>query len=129
MSIVYIVRPDQRGVSAYNTPGIEHSWTTPLRLDIFSEEQTLRPPAVQRCTVRPTSVCEHGWFCTDNRDVAVMVDELRAERPSVLAFLDLCAREEQKSMRHPDYSLVASHAVHKAADAIERGEHRREEGA
>lgn len=95
MSVVYVVRPDQRGVATYESWGIEHSWMTPPRLDVFSAEQPFLPPAVQRCTVRPNSVCEHGWVCTDNRDVAVLVDELCGERSLVVAFLDRCAREEE----------------------------------
>lgn len=112
MSIVYVVRPDQRGISTYPGWGIEHAWMTPPSLDIFSVEEPFLQTTVQRCTVRPNSVCEHGWFCTDNRDVAVMVNELRGERAAVVAWL-----------RRGDWACVQH------AEKIERGEHRREEGA
>ena len=125
MSVVYVVRPEQRGVTAYNTPSIEHSWTTPPRLDVFNVEQPFLPPVVQRCVVRPNSVCEHGWFCTDNQQVAEMVEALRAERPSVVAYLDLCARAVAQLPGRAEFSLVAEHALRQAADGIDRGDHLR----
>jgi len=119
---VYVVRPDERGVCTYDSWGIEHAQMTTPMIDIFSVEQPFLQTTVQRCIVRPNSVCEHGWFCTDNREVAVMVDELRKERAAVVAFL-----------RETSRNLEASFDVHSGAilrgyaDRIKRGLHRREE--
>ena len=108
---VYVVRPDERGVCTYDSWGIEHAHMTTPMIDIFSVEEPFLQTTVQRCTVRPNSVCEHGWFCTDNRDVAVMVDKLRKERAAVVVWL----REEYDT-----------HSTQHAALHIERGEHREE---
>ena len=114
MSTVYVVRPDVRGVYYYDGLGIEHAQMTTPMIDTFSVEQLpFLQTTVQRCIVRPNSVCEHGWFCTDNRDVAAMVNELRGERAAVVAWL---RREIQKCGCDDD-----------TASCIERGEHRREE--
>ncbi len=119
MSIVYVVRPDQRGISTYTSCGIEHACMTPPSLDIFSVEEPFLQTTVQRCTVRPNSLCEHGWFCTDNREVAVMVDELRGERATVVAYL---RAESSAAGASPDERTI----LRWVANFIERGEHRRE---
>lgn len=123
MSTVYVVRPDVRGVYYYDGWCIEHACMTPPSLNIFSVEEPFLQTTVQRCTVRPNSVCEHGWFCTDNRDVAVMVNELRGERAAVVALL----RKEARRMQEMHGARYAAVALRHFADLFERGEHRREE--
>lgn len=71
---------------------------------------------VRECAVPLNTVCEHGVFCTDNLAVAEMVARLcgaeKRERAAVVAYL---RRGWDESRRY-------------AADNIERGEHRTQEG-
>lgn len=120
MSTVYVVRPDVRGVYYYDGWGIEHAQMTTPMIDTFSVEQPFLQTTVERCIVRPNSVCEHGWFCTDNRDVAAMVNELRGERDAVVAWLQELSAS---SLNHDPVEELQY-----AARSIKRGEHRREEG-
>jgi len=122
---VYVVRPDERGVCTYDSWGIEHAHMTTPMIDIFSVEQPFLQTTVQRCIVRPNSVCEHGWFCTDNREVAVMVDKLRKERAAVVAWLREGLTQLGQQTRLVSLGALLSDMV----GVIERGEHRREEGA
>lgn len=114
MSIVYAVRPDQPGVRSYNSWCIEHAWVDTPWFDVKHDDPSCFAHVVQRCVVRPNSVCEHGWFCTDNREVAVMVDKLRGERAATVSWLRRNGGQN-------------AFAYWNAADCIERGEHRREE--
>jgi hypothetical protein len=110
--VLYVVHPEQRGVQAHSVPTLRTGpllqHTVPQPVTLTSSE--LEYATVELCRVEPGRVCPHGWFCTTDLRTAQFVDELRGERADVVVF-------------------VRGARLDGLADAIERGEHRREEGA
>jgi hypothetical protein len=122
--VLYVVHPEQRGVQAHSVPLfragplLKHAVPQPVTLTISE----LECATVEVCRVESGRVCPHGWFCTTDLRTAQFVDELRGERAAVVAYL-----REQAGQWDRDAAGWA--AMNHASVMIERGLHRREEGA
>lgn len=125
--VLYVVHPEQRGVQAHSVPTLRTGpllqHTVPQPVTLTSSE--LEYSTLELCRVEPGRVCPHGWFCTTDLRTAQFVDELRGERPAVVAWL-LKGGSLYWEQVEDDGQVHEWHDLWVLARDIERGEHRRE---